>query len=165
MKIKVGLADDNPKLLQAITKGLSQYEHIQLEFIAINGQEVLENLGNKSIDVMLMDINMPVMNGIDATQKLKEKYPDINEQIGGRPTVVLNLKSSIIFSIVFLGSPLIFFLILFVIRYEFLLLNSQILSGFLPKIVYLPLILPFSTDSKIKLFFSSRKLSIKFKTS
>jgi DNA-binding NarL/FixJ family response regulator len=77
MKIRVGLADDNPKLLQAITKGISQYEQIQLEFIAINGQEVLDNLENKPIDVMLMDINMPVMNGIDATQKLKKKYPDI----------------------------------------------------------------------------------------
>ncbi len=77
MKIRVGLADDNPKLLQAITKGISLYEQIQLEFIAINGQEVLDNLKKKSIDVMLMDINMPVMNGIDATQKLKKKYPDI----------------------------------------------------------------------------------------
>ena len=46
-----------------------------------------------------------------------------------------------------------------------MLLNSQILSGFFPKIVYLPFILPFSTDSKIKLFFSSRKLSIRFKIS
>ena len=48
---------------------------------------------------------------------------------------------------------------------ELLLLNSHILSGFLPNIVYLPLIFPFSTDSKIKLFFSSKKLSIKFKIS
>lgn len=77
MKIRVGLADDNPKLLQAITKAISQYEQIQLEFIALNGQEVLDSLKKKSIDVMLMDINMPVMNGIDATEKLKEKYPDI----------------------------------------------------------------------------------------
>ena len=42
-----------------------------------------------------------------------------------------------------------------------LLLNSHILSGFLPKIVYLPLITPFSTDSNIKLFFSTKKLLIK----
>lgn len=77
MQIRVGLADDNPKLLQAITKGLKQYEHIQLEFIALNGQEVLTNLDKKEIDVMLMDINMPVMDGIVATQKLKNVYPDV----------------------------------------------------------------------------------------
>ena len=77
MIIKIGLADDNPKLIQAISKGLSQYEHIELVFIAMNGKEVLDNLETKTIDVMLMDINMPVMNGIDATKSLKEKYPDV----------------------------------------------------------------------------------------
>jgi hypothetical protein len=78
---------------------------------------------------------------------------------------VLNLNSSIIFSIIFLGFPFNFFFILSLIKYELLLLNSHILSGFFPKIVYLPLIFPFSTDSKIKLFFSFRKLSIKFNIS
>ncbi len=77
MVVKVGLADDNPKLIQSIAKGLSHYEHIELVFVAMNGQEVLENLAKRSIDVMLMDINMPVMNGIDSTQQLKEKYPDV----------------------------------------------------------------------------------------
>ncbi|SNT00905.1 two component transcriptional regulator, LuxR family [Ekhidna lutea] len=77
MNVKIGLADDNPKLLQSLTKGLKKYEHIHLEFLAINGQEVLDNLEKKNIDVMLMDINMPVMNGIEATQKLKDKFPDI----------------------------------------------------------------------------------------
>ena len=77
MVVKVGLADDNPKLIQSIAKGLSHYEHIELVFVAMNGQEVLENLAKMSIDVMLMDINMPVMNGIDSTQQLKEKYPDV----------------------------------------------------------------------------------------
>ena len=74
------------------------------------------------------------------------------------------LLSIFIFSIIFLGEPLIFFLLLFLlIVYELLLLNSQILSGSFPNIVYLPLIVPFSTDSKIKLFFSFKKLLIRFK--
>ncbi|WP_462252441.1 response regulator [Ekhidna sp.] len=77
MKIRVGLADDNPKLLQSISAGLKQYEQIQIEFVAIDGNEVLERLDKYAIDVMLMDINMPDMNGIEATEKLKEKYPDI----------------------------------------------------------------------------------------
>ncbi|NQZ75137.1 MAG: response regulator transcription factor [Ekhidna sp.] len=77
MQIKIGLADDNPQLLKSITHGLNKYEHIQLEFVALNGNEVLDHLVEKSIDVMLMDINMPVMNGIEATQKLKDEYPDV----------------------------------------------------------------------------------------
>ena len=74
----------------------------------------------------------------------------------------LNLNSSIIFSMLSFGEPLIIFFLLFDICIHFPLLNSQMLDGFLPNIVYLPLIFPFSTDSKIKLFFSIKKLFIKF---
>lgn len=77
MTIRVGLADDNPKLLQSISAGLKQYEQLQIEFVAIDGHEVLERLKKHPIDVMLMDINMPEMNGIEATEKLKETFPDI----------------------------------------------------------------------------------------
>lgn len=77
MNIKIGLADDNPKLLQSISSGLKKYEQIQVEFLALNGKEVLENLEKNPIDVMLMDINMPIMNGIEATEKLRDKFPDV----------------------------------------------------------------------------------------
>ena len=94
-----------------------------------------------------------------------EKYPEISEQILGKFLGVSNLKFSIIFSISSSGLSLRMIFSFLVIKYDFWLLNSHILSGFLPKIVYLPLILPFSTDSNMKLFFSSKKLSIKFITS
>jgi len=77
MNIRIGLADDNPKLLQSISTGLGKFEQIQIEFLAMNGQEVLDNLAKHTIDVMLMDINMPGMNGIEATEILKNKYPSI----------------------------------------------------------------------------------------
>ncbi|MEM7298467.1 MAG: response regulator transcription factor [Bacteroidota bacterium] len=77
MNIRIGLADDNPNLLKSISSGLKKYEQLEIEFIAINGEEVMSHLEEKRIDVMLMDINMPVMNGIEATKKLKERYPDI----------------------------------------------------------------------------------------
>ncbi len=77
MKISLGLADDNPKLLKAITEGLEKYDHLEIDFVAINGQEVLDQLKKHPIDVMLMDINMPIMNGIEATKNLKEEYPNI----------------------------------------------------------------------------------------
>jgi len=53
--------------------------------------------------------------------------------MGGRFDGVLNLNPSIKLSIILSGSPLIFFLMLSLIRYEFLLLNSHILSGFYQK--------------------------------
>ena len=67
-----------------------------------------------------------------------EKYPDIKEQIFGNFFGVSNLNSSIIFSINFSGLSFNLIFFLFLIKYEFLLLNSQILSGFLPKLyIYL----------------------------
>ncbi len=77
MNIKIGLADDNPKLLQSISSGLKKYEQIQIEFLALNGKEVLDNLEKHAIDVMLMDINMPIMNGIEATEKVRDKFPGV----------------------------------------------------------------------------------------
>ena len=67
-----------------------------------------------------------------------EKYPDNNELIGGRFFGILNLKFSIKFSIFFFGLPLILIFLLFLYIKHLLLLNSHNLSGFLPKIVYLP---------------------------
>ena len=91
-----------------------------------------------------------------------EKYPEIIELIGGIFLGILNLKLLRIFSIIFLGGPFILtFFFKESILNAWLLLNSQILSGSFPNIVYLPLILPFSTDSKTKLFFSFKKLLIK----
>ena len=83
-----------------------------------------------------------------------EKYPEIIELIGGSPFGTGNLKFSIIFSIIFSGFPFIFFFFFELIEYALLLLNSHILSGSFPNIVYLPLIFPFSTDSNTKLFLS-----------
>jgi len=77
MNIRIGIADDNPKLLQSISAGLRQYEQLEVTFMATNGQEAMEQLAKHAVDVMLMDINMPVMNGIEATQRLKTTYPDI----------------------------------------------------------------------------------------
>jgi len=44
---------------------------------AENGLEAIETAKEKNVDLILMDIKMPVMNGFEATQKIKEKYPKI----------------------------------------------------------------------------------------
>ena len=77
MIIHIGLADDNPNLLKSIATGLKKYENLVIEFVASHGKEVLQMLETKQIDVMLMDINMPIKNGIETTEEIKQKYPDI----------------------------------------------------------------------------------------
>lgn len=77
MKIRIGLAEDVPHLQQAIADVIGNFENTELVLIAPNGKELIEALEKNSVDLVLMDINMPVMNGIDATTLLRKKYPDL----------------------------------------------------------------------------------------
>ena len=78
MKLKVAIVDDNSFLIHAIKEKLSFFEDISIRTTALNGSELLESLKeNHNIDVILMDIEMPVLNGIEATHLVKQKYPQI----------------------------------------------------------------------------------------
>ena len=50
---------------------------IEIVGTAVNGKELLEKIRGLTLDVVLMDIEMPVMNGIQATRKLKEERPEL----------------------------------------------------------------------------------------
>lgn len=77
-KIRIAIADDNTFLLKAIAEKLSFFEGTDVRFRALNGEELLAKLqDNHHIDIVLMDIEMPIMNGIEATHLLKQKYPQI----------------------------------------------------------------------------------------
>lgn len=78
MKIRYAIIDDNTFLMHATREKLSFFDNFELRFTAINGKECLKELEkNSNIDVILMDIEMPVMNGIDATEAVKKLYPQI----------------------------------------------------------------------------------------
>lgn len=77
-KIKIAIADDNTFLLKTVFEKLSFFEDLDSRFHALNGKELVDKLKeNHNIDVILMDIEMPVMNGIEATEVIKKKYPGI----------------------------------------------------------------------------------------
>ena len=76
--IKLAIVEDNPFLLKAVVDKLAFYEGISIKFKALNGLDLLEKLEkNSNIDVLLMDIEMPKMNGVEATFQVKNKYPHI----------------------------------------------------------------------------------------
>lgn len=76
-KIRVLVADDQKILSQGLCTLLSFEDDIDVIGSAGNGQEVLNILENETVDVILMDIRMPVMNGVECTKIVSEKYPEI----------------------------------------------------------------------------------------
>jgi DNA-binding NarL/FixJ family response regulator len=78
MSVRIAIVDDNVFLQKAIAEKLSFFEDLVLKFTAIEGNDLQQKLEkNKNIDLILMDIEMPECNGIEATKIIKSKYPQI----------------------------------------------------------------------------------------
>jgi DNA-binding NarL/FixJ family response regulator len=76
--LKIAIVDDNTFLIHAIKEKLSFFEDVSVKHTSLNGSELLTKLQeNHNLDLILMDIEMPVLNGIETTQIVKQKYPHI----------------------------------------------------------------------------------------
>jgi DNA-binding NarL/FixJ family response regulator len=71
--IKVLLADDHFLVRQGLRASLSEYPQIEIIGEASNGREAIDKTQRLSPDVVLMDINMPEMNGLEATAALRKR--------------------------------------------------------------------------------------------
>lgn len=77
--MKIGIAEDNYFLAKAIQEKLKPYKDVVIEVMASNGMELLEALEkHHNLDAIIMDIEMPKMDGIQATEKIKKIYPHIH---------------------------------------------------------------------------------------
>lgn len=74
--IKVFLVDDHPLVLQGIKAVIETYNHIEVVGSAQSASDALEQAARVMPDVVLMDINMPGMNGLDAIELFKEQQPN-----------------------------------------------------------------------------------------
>lgn len=79
MKTRIALAEDKPFLAASIQEKLALFaDDIEFRFWANNGKVMLEKLAeNHAIDAILMDIEMPEMDGIEATAEIVAQYPHI----------------------------------------------------------------------------------------
>ncbi len=73
--ISLAIADDHEIFRKGLRIILNELDQVKVLGEAQNGNELLEILKHHDIDLVLMDIRMPVMDGIEATRKIVEKYP------------------------------------------------------------------------------------------
>ncbi len=75
-KIKVLVVDDQELLAREIQSILKTDDGLEVVGIALDGFDALQKLAENPADVVLLDIRMPNMNGVVATQRIKADYPD-----------------------------------------------------------------------------------------
>ena len=73
---KVIIVDDHPMVAEGIQSILETYDDIEVIGVLGNGQEVVDQAAELGPDVILLDLNMPVMGGLSATEILLEQMPD-----------------------------------------------------------------------------------------
>ena len=75
--IRVMIVDDHPVVRRGIKSLLAEEEDIQVVGEAMNGRDALEQVAALQPDVILMDLVMPEMGGVEAIEKLTAAYPSI----------------------------------------------------------------------------------------
>jgi len=76
---KIVIVEDHVLLSQAISALVNSFENFDVTYLCKNGKELITKLKTPANipDIILMDVNMPIMNGIETTTYLREHYPNI----------------------------------------------------------------------------------------
>lgn len=77
MDIRILLVDDEPLLIESLEIILNNEEGFKVVGLKNNGRDALEFIKNESVDVMLVDLNMPIMGGIELISEVKKVNPKI----------------------------------------------------------------------------------------
>lgn len=75
--IRIVVVDDSPLYRGTICNLLEKQPNLQVVAEAGDGQYAVQAVETHRPDVVLMDVSMPVLNGIDATRIIKSKFPDV----------------------------------------------------------------------------------------
>ncbi|MHC5172936.1 MAG: response regulator, partial [Planctomycetota bacterium] len=77
MAVKVLIVDDHEIMREGMSALLRKYSQFEVVGQATDGRQALEMASQLKPDVIIMDVGMPNLNGIDATKKLLSLYPDL----------------------------------------------------------------------------------------
>lgn len=75
--IKILICDDQELVCEGLNAILGTSNLVEVVGMSFNGLEAIEFLEKHPVDVVLMDLKMPVLNGIQATKQIKEKFPNV----------------------------------------------------------------------------------------
>jgi len=76
-QVQVLIVDDQPRARQSLKALLATWPLIGAVREATNGEEAIGSVEQARPDIVLMDVHMPVMNGLEATRRIKEHWPQV----------------------------------------------------------------------------------------
>ena len=76
-QFKIALADDQVLFRKGLLSMFKEFPELNVVIEAGNGEELLEELKKKKADVILLDLQMPKMDGIECTERINKKYPEV----------------------------------------------------------------------------------------
>ncbi|MFN8352536.1 MAG: response regulator transcription factor [Flavobacteriales bacterium] len=75
--IRLAIADDQPLFRRAFVLLLRDMPDVQVMFDSANGAELLTGLKGNEVDIVLLDLEMPVMDGVEALRRTREEHPQV----------------------------------------------------------------------------------------
>jgi DNA-binding NarL/FixJ family response regulator len=76
-ELKIGIVDDHLLFRRSMTFLINSFEGMQVVVDAENGKQCISKLITTPVDVLLLDIEMPIMDGYETCKLIKNKFPDI----------------------------------------------------------------------------------------
>jgi DNA-binding NarL/FixJ family response regulator len=77
MPLKIIIADDHPLLVDGLRRMLEEMEDVQVSEPVSNGRQLLARLRSQAVDMVLLDLHMPQMDGLETLKVLQKEFPSL----------------------------------------------------------------------------------------